>query len=208
MKPFTTFTGIAAPLVRLNVNTDAIIPGSYLRSPSADLAHGFFAAWRYDDEGCERPDFVLNQPPFRRAEILLSGPNFGCGSSREQAVWAVVRFGIKAVFAPKFADIFYENSFRNGLLPGIVAGDALAEMAALALGGSPAFTVDLENRRLTAASGRSWAFEIPDTRQLALLRGDDAITETLRHADDIEAFHAADLARWPWAFPRLDAGAA
>ncbi len=198
MTPMASVTGAAAPILKTNVNTDIIIPGSYLRSQSADLAQGLFAAWRFDDAGNEKPDFVLNQAPFRQAKIVLAGNNFGCGSSREAAVWALQRFGIRVVLAPSFADIFYENAFRNGVLPGIVAADAIAEMAEIAAT-NPEFTVDLD-RKLVLHGNRSWAFDVPESRRAALMRGDDEIGMTLAMANEIADFHARDVAGRDWAY--------
>ncbi|WP_306225793.1 3-isopropylmalate dehydratase small subunit [Bosea beijingensis] len=197
--PFLNFSGVAAPLVVENVNTDAIIPASYLRSTSADLAEGLFARWRYDEAGAENPDFVLNRPPFRTSALIFAGPNFGCGSSREAAVWALVRFGIRCVAAPSFADIFYENAFRNGLLPAIVSQDDLAvalELACVPDGAS--FAVDLPAATISGPAGHVMDFCIPPFRREALLRGDDEIETTLRLDGDIARFTAADRIARPW----------
>lgn len=206
MTPFVAFTGVAAPLPLANVNTDAIIPSAYLRSLHADLARGLFAGWRFDDDGRERPGFVLNRAPFRSAQILLAGPNFGCGSSREAAVWALARFGIRAVFAPSFADIFYENAFRNGLLAAVIDPEALGQATA-AVETDPAnarFTVDLEAGRLVGPRGEEWRFHVPPSRRDALLRGDDEIALTLRYDRDISAFEVADAARRRWCYEPID----
>jgi 3-isopropylmalate/(R)-2-methylmalate dehydratase small subunit len=199
-RPFVNFTGVGAALPMPNINTDAIIPASYLRSASADLAKGLFGALRYDETGAERADFVLNRPPYRAAKLLFGGENFGCGSSREAAAWALKQFGFSAVFAPSFADIFYENAFRNGLLAGRIAADALADLVALAASGAgePIFTVDLDRGTITHAGGATFAFEIAPARRDALLRGDDEISMTLVHDAEIAAFHAAGLAARPW----------
>ena len=199
-RPFENFAGIAAPLPLGNINTDAIIPAPYLRSPTADLAAGLFARWRYDDAGNENPDFILNRHPFDAAEILLAGENFGCGSSREAAAWALVRFGFRCVFAPGFADIFYENAFRNGLLAARLPQAAIDHAVALAET-DPAnahFAVDLNARILTCPDGRTLVFDIPAFRAEALLRGDDDIAGTLAFADDIEAFRTRDQQLRPW----------
>lgn len=198
--PFETVSGTAAPLPLVNINTDAIIPAPYLRSPSADLGAGLFARWRYDDSGREMPDFVLNRPAFRSARILLAGRNFGCGSSREAAAWALVRFGIRCVFAPSFADIFYENAFRNGLLAAQMPQESIDHAVACAETGQheARFTVDLAGRILVCPDGRHVAFEVPTFRAEALLRGDDDIAATLRYADDIAAFRAGDALVRPW----------
>ena len=196
--PFENFSGVAAPLVQANINTDAIIPAPYLRSPSADLSAGLFGRWRYDDSGQEIPGFVLNRAPFRQAKILLGGENFGCGSSREAAAWALARFGIRCVFAPGFADIFRENAFRNGLLAATLPQEAIDHAAALAEAGRTSFGVDLAARTLTSEDGRVLTFEVPAFRAEALLRGDDEIAATLRFSDEIRAFAAIDAAARPW----------
>jgi 3-isopropylmalate/(R)-2-methylmalate dehydratase small subunit len=198
--PFRRFRGIAAPLPLANVNTDAIIPSPFLRSESNDLARGLFARWRFDEAGAERPDFVLNRAPFRHAEILFAGENFGCGSSREAAVWALQRFGIRCVAAPSFADIFYENSFRNGLLAAVIAPADLAAMVAFleAHPDESQVDIDLESQVITRGNDMRIAFTVPGFRRAALLRGDDEIAATLRHAKDIADFAAADRAQFPW----------
>jgi 3-isopropylmalate/(R)-2-methylmalate dehydratase small subunit len=200
--PFLRFQGIAAPLPLANINTDAIIPSAFLRSESADLARGLFARWRFDETGAERPDFVLNRAPFRRASILLTGENFGCGSSREAAVWALQRFGILCVAAPSFADIFYENAFRNGLLPAIVAPDRLAALVGAAEADPESARIDVDLARQTLVpSGRApVGFCVPAFRREALLRGEDEIATTLREAARIEAFVTTDRARRGWAY--------
>ncbi|OYU50400.1 MAG: 3-isopropylmalate dehydratase small subunit [Rhizobiales bacterium PAR1] len=197
-RPFTNFSGIAAPLPLKNINTDAIIPAPYLRSPSADLAAGLFARWRYDDQGQEVPDFVLNRAPFRAAEILLGGENFGCGSSREAAAWALARFGIRCVFAPSYADIFYENAFRNGILAAKLSLEALDHAVSLAGAERAMFAVDLERRVLACPDGRELGFEVPAFRAEALTRGDDDIATTLRFSEDIAAFVARDGRERSW----------
>ena len=197
-RPFVNFSGIAAPLPLKNINTDAIIPAPYLRSPSADLAAGLFARLRYDDEGQEIPDFVLNRAPFRAAEVLLGGENFGCGSSREAAAWALARFGIRCVFAPSYADIFYENAFRNGILAAKLPQESIDCAVALAEAGQVTFAVDLERRVLICSDGRELGFEVPAFRAEALMRGDDDIATTLRFSEDIAAFVVRDGGERPW----------
>jgi 3-isopropylmalate/(R)-2-methylmalate dehydratase small subunit len=198
--PFSNFTGIAAPLPLANVNTDAIIPAAFLRSTKADLAAGLFARWRFDEAGNEVPEFVLNRPACRGATILLAGPNFGCGSSREAAAWALVRSGFRCVAAPSFADIFYENAFRNGLLAAIVSPEDLARAAETAESAQAGalFSVDLPAATLTGPDGRVVPFAVPDFRRDALLRGDDEIATTLRFVDDIADFVARDRLARPW----------
>ncbi|MCX7342267.1 MAG: 3-isopropylmalate dehydratase small subunit [Hyphomicrobiales bacterium] len=198
--PFENVSGPAAPLPLANINTDAIIPAPYLRSPSADLGAGLFARLRYDDAGREMPDFVLNRAPFRSARILLAGRNFGCGSSREAAAWALVRFGIRCVFSPAFADIFYENAFRNGLLAAQMSQEGIDHAVACAQTAQDHahFTVDLAGRTLSCPDGQQIAFDVPAFRAEALLRGDDDIAVTLQYADDIAAFRASDALARPW----------
>jgi 3-isopropylmalate dehydratase small subunit len=199
--PLSIVSGVMAVLPETNINTDAIIPSAWLRSAKADLARGLFGARRFDEAGRERPDFVLNREPFRAAKILLAGENFGCGSSREAAVWALARFGIRCVFAPSFADIFYENAFRNGLLAGIVDEATHAALAATvdkALAATvdtaadrpdgPVFTVDLPNAVITGPDGRRHGFAVPPKRAGMLIRGDDEIDLTLQHLDAIETY--------------------
>lgn len=201
-EPFTTTTGIMAVMPLSNVNTDAIIPSTYLRSVKADLGKGLFGGHRYDTAGHEQPDFVLNRPPFRAARILLADENFGCGSSREAAVWALQQFGVRCVLAPSFADIFYENAFRNGLLAGLIEPATFAALAATvdAHPDRPVFTVDLAACMLTGPDGRKHAFRVPAGRAEALMRGDDEIGATLRHIDEIEAHYAAARANRGWFF--------
>ncbi len=198
-QPFQPFRGIAAPLPLADINTDAIIPSVFLRSEAADLARGLFGRWRFDEEGKEL-DFVLNRQPFRRAEILLAGENFGCGSSREAAVWALRRFGIRCVVAPSFADIFYENAFRNGLLAAIVAPADLAALVAAveAYPDDALLDVDLVSQTLTRGNDRRVSFAVPEFRRDALLRGEDDIATTLRHGADIAAFTATEQRRHAW----------
>lgn len=200
--PFASFSGIAAPLALANVNTDAVIPAPFLRSPNADLGAGLFARWRFDESGAEIADFVLNRGAFRRASILLAGPNFGCGSSREAAAWALLSFGVRCVAAPSYADIFYENAFRNGLLAAIVEVDALAHAVATAEADPEraVFAVDLQMTSITGPDGAVMPFSIPDFRRDALLSGDDEIAATLRREDDIAAFVSADERARPWIY--------
>ncbi len=198
-QPFANFSGVAASMPMANINTDAIIPAAYLRSAKADLGKGLFGMMRYDGDGAERPDFVLNRMPYRRAQILFGGANFGCGSSREAAAWALKEFGIRAVFAPSFADIFYENAFRNGLLAARVAADDMAVLSARAMSEEPqTFAVDLGAGTITPADGSPIRFDIAPMRRDALLRGDDEISMTLAHEAEIAAFHAAGLEARPW----------
>jgi 3-isopropylmalate/(R)-2-methylmalate dehydratase small subunit len=201
METFTTVTGIAAPLLLPNINTDAMSPMIAGRSLSADIGKLLFANWRYHPDGSEIADFVLNREPFRNAKLLLAGPNFGCGSSRERAVWALMRFGIRCVIAPSFADIFYDNAFQNGLLPlALRAADHGRLADAVTQTKEPVVTVDLERCTLTGPDSRSIAFAVPAERRVALLEGLDEIQVILRMEGDIDAFQAKDQNARPWVY--------
>ncbi|HEV2676742.1 MAG TPA: 3-isopropylmalate dehydratase small subunit [Aliidongia sp.] len=207
MRPgFAGVTGVMAVMPLANVNTDAIIPSAWLRTARADFGKGLFGSQRYGADGRERPEFVLNRAPFRHAKILLADENFGCGSSREAAVWALAQFGIRCVLAPSFADIFYENAFRNGLLVAkIDAASYLALAAAVDRHGQdPIFIVDLPAGTVTGPDGARFPFAVPAARAAALIRGDDEIDMTLHHAGDIEAYHAAAAATHPWLYAGTD----
>jgi 3-isopropylmalate/(R)-2-methylmalate dehydratase small subunit len=202
MEKFIRVTGIAAPLPRRNVDTDAIMPKRWCVSISKEgFGAGLFGDWRYDLAGREVPDFVLNREPWRRARILVAGANYGCGSSREMAVWGHLQFGIRAVIAPSFASIFHNNCFKNGLLP-VTLPDAVVDkiLAELAARPGAEMTVDLVAGTVTAPDGTVHAFAIDPARRAALLEGLDEIGETLRHAAAIDAFQAADRRRRPWAW--------
>ncbi|SMF88612.1 3-isopropylmalate/(R)-2-methylmalate dehydratase small subunit [Azospirillum oryzae] len=200
--PLTLLSGVMAVLPDHNVNTDSIIPSAWLRSATADLARGLFGARRFDESGRERPDFVLNQRPFRDAKFLLAGENFGCGSSREAAVWALARFGIRCVFAPAFADIFYENAFRNGVLAGLVDETTWLALAAAVERhrDAPLFHVDLPAATITDPDGIRHGFTVPAGRAEALIRGDDEIDLTLRHIDEIKRFLDTATAERGWLY--------
>lgn len=203
MRPgFAGVGGVMAVLPLSNVNTDAIIPSAWLRSASGDLSKGLFGSHRFDAEGRERPEFVLNQVPFRDAKILLADENFGCGSSREAAVWALVQFGIRCVLAPSFADIFYENAFRNGLLAARIAPVTYAALAATVARHrqDPVFTVDLPGCTITGPDRVAHSFVVPAARAEALIRGDDEIDLTLHHAADIDAYHRTAKAARAWLY--------
>ncbi len=199
MDPFTTLTGIAAPLPLANVDTDKIIPARFLKTIArTGLGVHLFDPLRFDDEGQERPDFVLNQPAFRQAEILIAHENFGCGSSREHAPWALLDFGIRCVIAPDFADIFYNNCFKNGILPirlPRAVCDALMEDARL--GGNARLTVDLRRQVVVRPGGEEVGFEVDATRRHLLLEGIDEIGQTLGHAGAIDAFESKQAAWVP-----------
>lgn len=199
MIPFTSVTGPLAPLPWDDVNTDQICPSSGHGS-NARYAESLFRTQRFDADGAERPDFVLNRPEFRAAKLLIAGRNFGCGSGRETAVWALAEAGIRAVIALSFADIFRENCLRNGLLPAVLPPEphaALMQAAEAAAGRSDA-TVDLERLCIVFPDGASAAFAFPDPDRRALLKGIDDIGVTLESADEIDAWERRTAARRPW----------
>jgi 3-isopropylmalate/(R)-2-methylmalate dehydratase small subunit len=207
MEKFTTLTGVAAPLPLANVDTDKIIPARFLKTiKRTGLGVHLFDTLRFAADGSERPDFVLNQAPYRRAEILIAHENFGCGSSREHAPWALLDFGIRCVIAPDFADIFYNNSFKNGILPIRLPRaicDLLIEDARL--GGNARLTVDLSRQLVVRPNGEEIAFEIDAFRKHLLLNGLDDIGQTLQHAKQIDDFEQRRVAAQPW-LPALSAG--
>jgi 3-isopropylmalate/(R)-2-methylmalate dehydratase small subunit len=201
MEQFTTLTGIAAPLMRANIDTGAIIAPVFMLSRSFDLGAKLFSNWRYTLDGAEVPDFVLNQPRYRKAQILLAGPNFGCGSSREGAVWALMRFGIRCVIAPGFGEIFYSNACQNGLLPVTLPDDVVQTLAndvAEAL--EPLVTVDLRRRTLCGPSGEEIAFVFAEDRRTSFLEGLDETSLILRYESEIDAYQARLREAQPWIF--------
>jgi 3-isopropylmalate/(R)-2-methylmalate dehydratase small subunit len=205
MEKFTTHTGVAAALLRSNVDTDAIIPSREMKTVSkTGLAGGLFAGWRYLDVAARtpNPDFVLNRPEQRGSSILLSGLNFGCGSSREHAVWALKEYGIRAIIAPSFGAIFAGNCVRNGILPLVLTEAQITELAE-SVAANPQrrpLSVDLEEGTVTDASGKSYPFELPASQREMLLKGLDPIALTLESAPLIAAFQAADRQNRPWIY--------
>ncbi|MEP7280985.1 MAG: 3-isopropylmalate dehydratase small subunit [Rubrivivax sp.] len=209
MTPFTVHTGLVAPLDRENVDTDAIIPKQFLKSI---LRTGFgpnlFDAWRYLDKGepgqdpavrRPNPDFVLNQPRYQGASILLARRNFGCGSSREHAPWALQQYGFRALIAPSYADIFFNNCFKNGVLPIVLSAPQIDRLFdAVAAFPGYRLTVDLPQQRVVMPDGEQVSFEVEPFRKHCLVNGLDDIGLTLQHADQIRAFEAERLARRPW----------
>ena len=194
MEPFTTLTGIAAPLLRANIDTDLIIPKQFLTTlVRSGLGRNLFHEARYDSEGHERPDFILNQIPYRQASILLAGPNFGCGSSREHAPWALKDFGIRAILAPSFADIFYTNCFANGLLPVQLPMAAIEVLATVA----DPLTVDLPAQQVRGG-GHTFPFDLEPARKAVLLEGLDEIKRTEANLADITAYEARRRSEAPW----------
>jgi 3-isopropylmalate/(R)-2-methylmalate dehydratase small subunit len=201
MQPFTVVTGPAAPLMLANVDTDVIIRIERLTSLGKDALGPYaFEALRYRADGGENQDCVLNRPEYRHAPLLLADTNFGCGSSREGAVWALQAIGVRCVIAPSFGDIFFSNCFQNGVLPIRLAADAVRALAAQAAAGA-VFTVDLEHRRIVAPDGTEMTFETETLRRESLLAGLDDIGLTLRHADAIDTWEATDRALRPWNWP-------
>jgi 3-isopropylmalate/(R)-2-methylmalate dehydratase small subunit len=199
MQPFTVLRAVAAPMPLENIDTDAITPSAAGKSTSVDLGAMLFNNSRYHLDGSENPDFVLNKPPFRQAQILVAGRNFGCGSSRERAVWSLMKFGIRCVIAPSFADIFYNNSFQNGLLPVVLPDDEWRALLDSLNGAEPVVTVDLEHCTVRGP-GREFSFELPAERRMALLEGLDEIDVILRFEQEIDAFEQRDRARHPWKY--------
>ncbi|OYX24841.1 MAG: 3-isopropylmalate dehydratase small subunit [Rhodobacterales bacterium 32-66-7] len=201
MTPFTTLTGIAAPMPLVNIDTDMIIPKQFLKTIArTGLGKNLFDEMRYTQDGAEIPEFVLNQPAWRRAEIIVAGDNFGCGSSREHAPWALLDFGIRCVISTSFADIFYNNCFKNGILPVVLPPEAVAHLMDDAKKGENArISVDLANQTVTAADGVVFAFEVDAFKKHCLLHGLDDIGLTLEKAASIDAYEARAATTRPWA---------
>ncbi len=205
MEPFTRLTAVAAPLLRDNIDTDAIIPSREMRSVSkTGLAEGLFAGWRYIGIGTRdpNPDFVLNQSRYANTRIILGGANFGCGSSREHATWALAEYGIRAIIASSFNPIFQGNCIRNGIVPVVLAPESIAVLAA---GSQPdpqslRITIDLPTQTLIAADGVTFAFPVADEAKEMLLNGLDAIDLTLKRRAEIDAFIAVDRERRLWVY--------
>jgi len=200
MDKFTVLTGVAAPLRIINVDTDMIIPKQYLKTiKRTGLGTGLFAEMRYREDGSENPDFVLNKPAYRNAQIVVAGDNFGCGSSREHAPWALLDFGIRCVISTSFADIFYNNCFKNGILPITVSPENLEKLFEDADRGSNAtITVDLENQEIRGPDGGMIKFDVDGFRRHCLLNGLDDIGLTLEKAPSIDTYEKR-LADRPWA---------
>ncbi|MDD2845835.1 MAG: 3-isopropylmalate dehydratase small subunit [Rhodoferax sp.] len=209
MQKFTLLKGLVAPMDRENVDTDAIIPKQFLKSiRKTGFGQNLFDEWRYLDAGYPgqdpasrkpNPDFVLNQPRYQGASVLLARKNFGCGSSREHAPWALDQFGFRAIIAPSYADIFFNNSFKNGLLPIVLTESQVAHLFDdVAAFPGYTLTIDLERQRVVTPSGEELPFEVQAFRKYCLLNGLDDIGLTLRHADKIKAFEAERLAQKPW----------
>ena len=201
MDKFTTLTAVAAPMPIVNVDTDMIIPKQYLKTiKRTGLGTGLFAEMRYRDDGSENPDFVLNRPAYRKASILVAGDNFGCGSSREHAPWALKDFGITCVISTSFADIFYNNCFQNGILPIVVSTEDLEKLLDDASRGANAtLTVDLDSQEIRGPDGGTVTFDIDPYRKHCLLNGLDGIGLTMQKGAEIDAFESRNQAERPWA---------
>ncbi|OJX70268.1 3-isopropylmalate dehydratase small subunit [Magnetospirillum sp. 64-120] len=200
MEKFTVLTGVAAPLPMINIDTDMIIPKQFLKTiKRTGLGKNLFDEMRYTQDGAEVADFVLNQPAYRKAQVLITGNNFGCGSSREHAPWAIADFGIRCIIAPSFADIFFNNSFKNGILPIKLPQEQVDALMKQAENGANAtFTIDLAAQEITAPDGSKTKFDVDPFRKHCLLNGLDDIGLTLMKDDKIAAFEAARKTSSPW----------
>jgi 3-isopropylmalate/(R)-2-methylmalate dehydratase small subunit len=202
MDKFTTLTGVAAPLPITNVDTDMIIPKQFLKTiKRTGLGKSLFYEMRYDENGKPNPDFVLNQPAWQNAQILVAGDNFGCGSSREHAPWALLDFGIRCVISTSFADIFYNNCFKNGILPVTVSKEDLdALMADASDKENPELTIDLEKQEITRPNGPKVTFKIDEFRRECLLKGLDDIGLTMQKEEKIKTFEERQRESQPWLY--------
>ena len=199
MKAFTRLDARAVPLQIANIDTDQIIPKQFLKTVEREgLSKGLFYDFRFDPEGHEKPDFVLNRPEYKGAGVLVAGDNFGCGSSREHAPWALLDFGISCVISTSFADIFYNNCFQNGLLPVVLKPEEVDALMDEAKGGNHMVSIDLETQTVTSPSGKTFTFEIDAQRRTKMLKGLDAIGETLTSAGDIDVYEAKRALDQPW----------
>ena len=200
MNKFTTLEGVAAPMRIINVDTDMIIPKQYLKTiKRTGLGKGLFSEQRFKDDGSENPDFVLNKPAYRKSKILVAGDNFGCGSSREHAPWALLDFGIRCVISTSFGDIFYNNCFKNGILPVKVSPEDLDKLLDDARRGANAtLSIDLEKQEIRGPDGGMIKFDVDPFRKQCLVNGWDDIGLTLRNESKISAFEAARRAQMPW----------
>ena len=200
MEKFTVLTGVAAPMPMINIDTDLIIPKQFLKTiKRTGLGKNLFDEMRYTADGAEMPGFVLNQPAYRTAKVLIAGNNFGCGSSREHAPWAIADFGIRCVIAPSFADIFFNNCFKNGILPIRLPQDVVDQLSKQAENGANAtFSIDLAAQEITAPDGSKVAFDVDPFRKHCLLNGLDDIGLTLMKDDKIAAFETARKTSSPW----------
>ncbi len=199
MQPFDKLEGRAAPLPIANLDTDQLIPKQFLKTVTRKgLAQGLFYDFRFDFDGNPKPDFVLNRPAYQGVRVLIAGDNFGCGSSREHAPWALLDYGIRCVIAPSFGDIFYNNCFENGLLPIRLPADQVHALMEEARGGNHLFAIDLQAQTVTSPSGQVIRFDIHPGRKAKLLGGLDSIGETLQQAPAIDSYEAAKGHQTPW----------
>ena len=199
MEAFTRLDAKAAPLPLANIDTDQIIPKQFLKTVEREgLGRGLFYDFRFDHDGRERADFVLNRPEYKGAGILVAGDNFGCGSSREHAPWALMDFGVRCVISTSFADIFYNNCFQNGLLPVVLKPGEIVDLVHEARGGNHVMSVDLEAQTVTSPSGKTFHFEIDPVRKAKMLNGLDAIGETLQKAAAIDLYESKRALAQPW----------
>lgn len=203
MKALKELTGVAAPLPMINIDTDMIIPKQYLKTISRDgLGKGLFHSMRYNDDGTDNPDFVLNKDAYKNASFLIAGDNFGCGSSREHAAWALEDFGIRCVIASSFSDIFYNNAFKNGMLLIKLPQHVIDDLSSQAEAGSNArFSVDLETQTITAPDGSGHKFELDEFRKHCLLNGLDEIALTLEKDSSISSFEKTTSETHSWLVP-------
>ena len=199
MRAFTRLDGRAAPLELANIDTDQIIPKQFLKTVEREgLGRGLFYDFRFDENGKEKNDFVLNRPEYKGAGVLVAGDNFGCGSSREHAPWALMDFGISCVISTSFADIFYNNCFQNGLLPVVLKPEEVQDLMEEAKGGNHMVTVDLAAQTVVSPSGKTFSFQIDPSRKDKMLNGLDAIGETLQAAPSIDVFEGKRAISQPW----------
>ena len=199
MKAFTKLDARMAPLAMANIDTDQIIPKQFLPTVEREgLGKGLFYDFRFDEQGVEKADFVLNRPEYSGVGVLVAGDNFGCGSSREHAPWALLDFGISCVISSSFADIFYNNCFQNGLLPVVLAPEEVQALMEEAKGGNHVVTVDLAAQTVVSPSGATFSFQIDPQRKAKMLQGLDAIGETLTAAIDIDVYESKRALSEPW----------
>jgi 3-isopropylmalate/(R)-2-methylmalate dehydratase small subunit len=200
MQKFDKLTGVAAPLAMINVDTDMIIPKQHLKTiKRTGLGKALFDEMRYEADGSEKPDFVLNQPAYRKAQILVAGANFGCGSSREHAPWALLDFGIRCILAPSFADIFHNNCFKNGILPIPLPQETVDKLMEDARKGANAqLTIDLEKQEIVRPDGETIKFQIDGFRRHCLLNGLDDIGLTMQKGGDISGYETRQATAQPW----------
>ncbi len=199
MQAFTKLDAKIAPLSLANIDTDQIIPKQFLKTVEREgLSKGLFYDFRFDEQGKVKPDFVLNRPEYKGVGVLVAGDNFGCGSSREHAPWALMDFGISCVISSSFADIFYNNCFQNGLLPVVLTPEQVQALMEEAKGGNHMVTVDLESQTVVSPSGQTFTFQIDAQRKQKMLKGLDAIGETLQVAASIDVYEGKRAISQPW----------